>query len=166
MRLAKSLKASCQVDEKDNFFAVTIERGAGAEAVGQVQAVVKSAAGKKIDQKAASEVSTVVFLSSDRLGDGDEDFSKTLLNLFLQTIFDSGLKPQAILMVNSGVRLMAKSSQALKVLNDFKAAGVEVLACGLCLEFYKIKDDVPKEQITNMFAICEYLFAAGKVLKP
>ena len=40
----------------------------------------------------------------------------------------------------------SKDSAALKVLNDFKNADVEVLACGLCVDFYGVKSDVPKEQ--------------------
>jgi hypothetical protein len=69
-------------------------------------------------------------------------------------------------MANAGVKLLAPDSPVLKVLEDFKSRGCEVLACGLCLEFYGLKEKVPKDQITNMFAICEYLFAADKVLQP
>jgi hypothetical protein len=81
-------------------------------------------------------------------------------------MFESGQRPRAILMANTGVKLMAPESPALKVLNDFKAAGCEVLACGLCVEFYGLKGKIPVEQITNMFAICEYIFAADKVINP
>lgn len=59
---------------------------------------------------------------------------------------------------------MTPDSPALKVLNDFKETGCEVLACGLCVEFYGLKGKIPVEQITNMFAICEYIFAADKVI--
>ena len=69
-------------------------------------------------------------------------------------------------MANTGVRLMSPDSPALKVLNDFKEAGCDVLACGLCVEFYGLKGKIPVEQITNMFAICEYIFAADKVISP
>jgi len=36
----------------------------------------------------------------------------------------------------------------------------------LCVDFYGVKEDVPKEQITNMFAICEYMMAADKIIQP
>jgi hypothetical protein len=81
-------------------------------------------------------------------------------------MFESGQRPRAILMANTGVRLMAPESSALKVLNDFKDAGCEVLACGLCVEFYGLKGKIAVEQITNMFAICEYICAADKVISP
>ena len=119
------------------------------------------------DKTAPQEkVGNVVFLGKDKFGEGDSEFSTTLINLFLQTMFESGQRPRAILMANTGVRLMAPESTALKVLNDFKDAGCEVLVCGLCVEFYGLKGKIPVAQIINMFAICEYMFAADKVISP
>jgi intracellular sulfur oxidation DsrE/DsrF family protein len=69
-------------------------------------------------------------------------------------------------MLNSGVKLFSENSPFEKVLKDFQESGVEVLACGLCVEFYGLKQVVPKEQITNMFAICEYINAAAKIISP
>jgi len=71
-------------------------------------------------------VGTVVLLAKDHLGEGDPEFSRTLINLFLQTMFESGHRPRAILLMNTGVKLMAKDSATLKVLNDFRNTGVEV----------------------------------------
>jgi hypothetical protein len=81
-------------------------------------------------------------------------------------MFDGGHRPRAILLANTGVRLLSRDSASLKVLEDFRQASVEVLACGLCVEFYKLKDEIPADQITNMFAICEYMFAADKLIVP
>lgn len=125
-------------------------------------AAAKAAAAADTDRK--EEVGTVIFLGKDKFGEGDPEFSNTLISLFLQTTLASGHQPRAIVMANSGVKLMSKNSSSLKVLNDFKNTGVEVLACGLCVEFYKLKGEIPAEQITNMFAICEYMFAADKVI--
>jgi selenium metabolism protein YedF len=114
---------------------------------------------------------TVVFIAKDTFGQGgdlekDHDFSHNLLNVFLQTIFQSGLKPSAILLANSGVKLIDPDSATYKVLSDLKDGGTTVLACGLCLDYYGLKGKVAVKQVTNMFAICEYLFAADHVLSP
>jgi selenium metabolism protein YedF len=114
---------------------------------------------------------TVVFIAKDTFGQGadsekDHDFSHNLLNVFLQTISQSGLKPSAILLANSGVKLIDPQASTYKVLCDLKESGTIVLACGLCLDYYGLKDKVAIEQVTNMFAICEYLFAADQVLSP
>lgn len=116
--------------------------------------------------KAPGRIGTVIFLAKDTFGDGDPAFSRTLINLFLQSVLQSGLVPRAILLANSGVKLMAPDSQTQVVLQDFQAKGCEVLACGLCLEFYGLKDRIARDQITNMYSIVEYLFAADKVLTP
>jgi tRNA 2-thiouridine synthesizing protein A len=165
-RLARSLKAHCEVQDKKGYFAITLQRGAKAEAAGTPPTHTHEAVVGAGTAQTPGAVGTVIFLAKDTFGEGDPEFSKTLTNLFLQTLFESGHRPRAILMANTGVRLMAKDSAALKVLNDFKNEGVEVLACGLCVDFYKLKDEIPKEQITNMFAICEYLFAADKIIQP
>jgi selenium metabolism protein YedF len=159
-RLAKSLKAHSNVEQKNGYFEIRISRQSDGQPAPQ-QAQVPAQA-----QNAEQEKLTVIFLAKDTFGEGDPEFSRTLVNLFLQTALDAGHQPRAILMANTGVKLLDPDSPVLKVLNDFKDTGCEVLACGLCLEFYGLKEQVPKEQITNMFAICEYLFAADKVLSP
>ncbi len=50
-------------------------------------------------------------------------------------------------MANTGVKLMAPDSPTKKVLDDFRDAGVEVLVCGLCVEFYGLKGKITLEQI-------------------
>lgn len=116
---------------------------------------------------------TIIFISKDSFGQGnsknpekDYDFSLNLLSVFLQTVHQSGHEVRAVLLANSGVKLMDPESPHQKVLSDLAQAGVEVLACGLCLDYYGLKEKVKTEQITNMFAICEYLFAADRVLSP
>jgi len=61
---------------------------------------------------------------------------------------------------------MDPDGSVVQVLNSFAEAGCEVLACGLCLEHYSLKDKVPVDQITNMFNICEYLMTADRVVTP
>jgi selenium metabolism protein YedF len=121
---------------------------------------------KQENHSGQTRKTSVIFIAKDTFGEGDRDFSVNLLNVFLQTILQAGHRPQAILLANTGVRLMDPDSSIRKVLDDFKAEGVEVFACGLCVEFYGLKDKVKPEQITNMYAISEYLFSADKVISP
>ncbi len=161
-RLARSIKASISsTKQEDGHYAVSIARAQ------HVRAPLASTAHTPAQSQTTSAIpSTVVFITRDQLGHGDEDFGRTLLNVFLQTLLESGHKPRAILMANTGVKLMASNSAVHKVLEDFRKAGTDVLVCGLCVKFYGLEDQIRKEQITNMFAICEYLLAADKVLTP
>lgn len=177
-RLASSLKAAIDVEKGDGYYRIAIQRGAAgtslsvtggkdnASTAASGTTAVSSTSGNASSSGQPGGTGTVLFLAKDTFGDGDPELSHMLVNLFLQTTFESGLRPRAILMANSGVKLMAANSQVLPVLNSFRNAGVEVLACGLCLDFYKLKEQVPTAQITNMFVICEYLFAADRVIQP
>ena len=49
--------------------------------------------------------------------------SNQLLNLFLQSYYEAGHRPRAILMANTGVKILQPESQFAKVLKDFKDAG-------------------------------------------
>jgi len=173
-RLARSQKLFVKKESVGNHFKVSIDRQ-------EAQVADQNETHAKMPHQATGVAGgfaeatrgggTIVFISKDTFGHGsdsekDHDFSHNLLNVFLQTIQQSGLKPRAILMANSGVKLIDPNASTYKVLCDLKDGGTTVLACGLCLDYYGLKDKVPLEQVTNMFAICEYLFAADQVLSP
>ncbi|MGD9684041.1 MAG: sulfurtransferase-like selenium metabolism protein YedF [Candidatus Obscuribacterales bacterium] len=163
-RLARSQKVSMTSAPEGEHFRVTIERDG--ESAGETAPAPAAHAHVQGVPQAQTGVGTVVFLGKDSFGQGDESFSRNLLDVFLQTLLDSGHLPRAILMANTGVKLLARDSSCRKVLQDFKEAGCDVLACGLCVEFYGLKEDIDKDDITNMFAICEYMMTADKVLSP
>ena len=47
-----------------------------------------------------------------------------------------------------------------------EAQGVQVLACGTCLNYYGLTEQLAVGSVTNMYAIVEELNAAGKVIRP
>lgn len=164
-RLCRSLNLSMTANEDGEHYRVVIERTEGGGKVhehGEAYAAAARSKTKVSDQKTG----TVVFVTRDTLGEGDPDFGRNLLNVFLQTLLQSGHRPRAILLINKGVKLLDPEAATHKVLSDIKEAGIEVLACGLCVEFYGLKGKIATEQITNMFAIVEFLFAADRVLTP
>jgi tRNA 2-thiouridine synthesizing protein A len=161
-RLARSQNVSMSCSNEGDFFRIVLTKGEAAHR-NELEDIALREAQKETNK---NRVGTVVFLSKDTFGQGEPDFSKSLMNVFLQTLFDSGHRPRAILLANSGVKLMDPEGNVLQALNSFAEAGCEVLACGLCLEHYSLKDKVPVDQITNMFNICEYLMTADRVLTP
>ncbi|HMW92507.1 MAG TPA: sulfurtransferase-like selenium metabolism protein YedF [Candidatus Obscuribacter sp.] len=164
-RLARSQNLHFQSSRENGHHKVLISK----DQTGTVQTQSETAAAATRDGAGG----TIIFISKDSFGQGnsaspekDHDFSLNLLNVFLQTVHQSGHEVRAVLLANSGVKLMDPQSPHQQVLSDLARGGVEVLACGLCLDYYGLKEKVKTEQITNMFAICEYLFAADKVLSP
>ncbi|MBC7999942.1 MAG: sulfurtransferase-like selenium metabolism protein YedF [Leptolyngbya sp.] len=181
-RLTKSMGLQLESRTNDGGYAVVIQKSGGKAAGNQENTEIsenaeshshetparkgKVAESSNAAAKPSAPPVSVVFISKDTFGEGDREFSASLMNVFLQTILQSGHRPQAILLANTGVKLMDPENSVSKVLEEFQAAGVEVFACGLCVEFYGLKDKIAKEQITNMFAICEYLFSADKIISP
>ncbi|MDP3507060.1 MAG: sulfurtransferase-like selenium metabolism protein YedF [Candidatus Melainabacteria bacterium] len=185
-RLGNSQKLSVQSQAKGEHFEVVLQRAAtiakdehaahSHEADNKQRQPSHMVAG---GNQNLSSTGTIILISrntfgstsgeSDRNSDKvkeDQDFSSNLLNLFLQTLLQSGHEPRAILMVNSGVQLMDPDGPYIKVLTELREKGIEVLACGLCLDYYGLKSKVQIEQVTNMFAICEYLFSADRIISP
>jgi len=168
-RLANSLGLQLQSEEEQDGYKVTIKKNE--EAGSQISPHTHDSSRKVVPESRQSNSeksssSSVVFIAKDTFGEGDRDFSVNLLNVFLQTIMQAGHRPQAILLANSGVRLMDPDSSVRKVLDEFHDSGSQVLACGLCVEYYGLKEKIKPEQITNMYAICEYLFSADKLITP
>ena len=161
-RLARSLKANFSASKQADHYKVEIARTSSLEPAPEPTPSDNTF----VASQSAAAPATVVFLTRDQLGEGDAEFGRTLLNVFLQTMYETGHQPKAILLANAGVKLLSADSSTAKVLNDFKAAGTEVLACGLCVKFYGLETQIPAEQITSMFAIVEYIAAADKVLSP
>lgn len=167
-RLARSQNLAFGTTRIGDHHKVTIERGQASESPAKHHHVAGPAPQNVSGTRGGG---TILFITKDTFGHGsdsekDHDFSHNLMNVFLQTATQSGHEIRAVLMANSGVKLMDPAGQHLKVLNELKERGTEVLACGLCLDYYGLKEKVPTEQITNMFAICEYLFAADQILSP
>lgn len=161
-RLARSQKASMSCSNEGDHYLVVLTRGNGEKLNAADEEALREAQKETHKQK----VGTIVMLSKNSFGEGDADFSESLLNVFLQTMYDAGHRPRAILMANSGVRLMDPKGSALPVLKSFHDAGCEVMACGLCLDYYGLKESVPSDQVTNMFTICEYLLTADRIVTP
>ena len=49
---------------------------------------------------------------------------------------------------------------------DLEAAGVEILSCGTCLDFFHAKEKLRAGRVSNMMEIAESLWAADRVLRP
>lgn len=109
---------------------------------------------------------TVIFCGSDQMGNGDEEFGQILLKNFLATLLELDPLPDTILFVNSGVKLVCGDSEALESLNHLACRGVDIAACGLCLDFYHLKDQLKVGRATNMLEIAETQIQAGRIIRP
>ncbi|WP_051279638.1 sulfurtransferase-like selenium metabolism protein YedF [Chitinilyticum aquatile] len=108
--------------------------------------------------------STALVFNHDGLGHADEALRHKLASNYLRTLLELGQLPQAILFYAGGVKLVAHGSPCLAELTELAAAGVPVIACRTCLDFYGLMDQVAAGEIGNMLRIVEAQAQAAKVI--
>jgi len=99
----------------------------------------------------------VVALSSDKVGQGADELGAKLAESFVYALTEQDIKPKIILCYNSGVLLSTKNEKTVCDLKKLEASGVEVISCGLCLDYFKLKEELKVGGITNMYRIVEIL---------
>jgi selenium metabolism protein YedF len=150
-RFAQGRGYSVQEEATDGGFALTLTISAEQQSQ-QVQTGVATGP-------------TVLLIGSDRLGDGPEELGRVLMRNFIMTLVEVAELPDRMLFINTGVLLTAAGSEVLEALEALGNRGVEVLSCGICLDFFKKKESLAAGGVTNMFTIAESLLGARSVIR-
>lgn len=107
---------------------------------------------------------TAVIINSEGMGNGDEALGMTLVGAFLKKMWARNEKPDTMIFYNGGVKLLKKESGLLDVLSGLDEAGTELIACGTCLEFYKMKDNLSVGRVSSMEEIVNIMMTYDKVI--
>ena len=59
--------------------------------------------------------------------------------------------------------MVTEESPHLENLKNLVEAGVDIAACGICLDFYGLKEKVAVGSITNLYAITEAMLTESMV---
>jgi len=108
----------------------------------------------------------IIVISSDKMGEGDDELGLLLMTNFIKAIKDMDKLPQKIILYNKGVTLAANYSPHIEHLMDLEKMGVELLLCATCVSHYKIEPFVETGILSNMFVIAESMASAGNIVKP
>jgi selenium metabolism protein YedF len=92
----------------------------------------------------------VILVQSEGLGRGDDELGELLMSNFLRLLAESTDKPRTLAFWNSGVKLACEGSWALVHLKKLEERGVEILACGTCLDYFELKDKLAVGRPTTM----------------
>jgi len=109
---------------------------------------------------------TVVFVAADQMGSGDPDLGHILMKNFLFTLAENNTAPDQLLFVNAGAKLTVQGSDVIEALQKLAELGADIATCGLCLEFFSIKDTLVVGRVTNMLEIVTSLQNAGRIVRP
>jgi selenium metabolism protein YedF len=109
--------------------------------------------------------SRILLITSEKLGDGPEELGRLLMKTFIHTLLESSEMPSRILFLNTGVFLTCEGSDVREALEKLHGMGVEIFSCGMCLDFFKLKEQLRAGKTTNMLVTVESLLTAGQVIK-
>ncbi|MEN8162518.1 MAG: sulfurtransferase-like selenium metabolism protein YedF, partial [Acidobacteriota bacterium] len=109
---------------------------------------------------------TVIQVTSSVMGHGDDDLGALLLRSFLKTQMQLHTRPSAIIFYNDGVKLCCRGSLLIDDLRAMESDNIEILACGTCLNFFEMGDQLEVGRVTDMLEIASTLTEAGRLIRP
>lgn len=112
------------------------------------------------------EENLVVVVSSDRMGNGNDELGKVLIKGFIFAVTQLDKLPTTMLFYNGGATLTAEGSDSLEDLKHLEEQGVEILTCGTCLNYYGLSEKLQVGSVTNMYTIVEKMAGADNIIKP
>jgi len=109
-------------------------------------------------------MSKAIVINSDSMGEGSRELGQKLLGAFLRKLWAADEKPDSIVFYNAGVKLLAKGSTVLDVLDGLSDSGVDLLACGTCVDYYQLKDEIVVGRVSNMEEISALFLQSASVI--
>lgn len=107
---------------------------------------------------------TVIIVNGDTFGKGDESLGKLLLGAFLRKLWAYGEKPETIVFYNSGVKCLLKGSSLLDALHGLADQGVELVACGTCIDHYSESKEIEVGRRSDMVEIVSIMMESDKTI--
>lgn len=147
-RLAANLNLQYEIEEKDGCFYISINKVKAETSRGR--------------NEANEDIAIVI--TNDKLGSGSDDLGKVLMKSYLYALTESSPMPKAMLFLNAGVKLTTEGSESIDNIIKLSEAGVEIVSCGTCLDFYGLKEKLKIGIVGNMYSIVEKMNEAAKVI--
>lgn len=145
---------------EDNKYKVTME-------IGVREASVEEAKEESIVCiPDARKKNTVVVISSDCMGKGDDQLGEALMKAFIYALTQQDELPSTMLFYNGGAKVSCKEGPIFEDLQSLEAQGVEILTCGTCLNHYGLTEQLKVGSVTNMYVIVEKMMQADLIIQP
>ena len=158
-RLAESKGCTIETEQLgEKEYRVTITVGEGAELPDSADGICAVSSDRPDN--------TVVVVSADHMGEGDEALGKILLKGFLFALTQQETLPKTILFYNSGAFVTCDGSASLEDLKKLEEQGVEILTCGTCLNHYGLTEKLRVGSVTNMYVIVEKQMLSTRIIRP
>ncbi len=150
-KLAKSMNYDVNIHETNGEFHVSIHKG-----------LIE---GDYFPPSRNSFRDMAILIGTETMGEGSEELGRILMKGYMYTLTESKPYPKAILFVNSGVCLTTENSEVLEHIRKLESEGVEILSCGTCLDYFKLKDKLAVGGVSNMYTIVEKMNEAKNTIR-
>lgn len=149
-KLAKSLTLKVDVEEKQGSYYINIFKD---HSISQFEGIIAD----DITCDNSPKKDLVILVTKNYFGEGDLELGKILIRSYIYALTEVQPYPKSILFLNSGVNLVVEGSESVEHLRSLEANGVEILSCGTCLDYYRLKDKLVVGGISNMYTMVEKL---------
>lgn len=105
-----------------------------------------------------------ILVMSELFGNGADELSNVLMKSYFYALDESITLPSNIIFINSGVKLLTNDN-IIKNVDSLREKGVSIYYCGICVDYYGIKDKVRLDEITNMYSIIDILNNSDNVIR-
>ncbi|MCE9635173.1 MAG: DsrE family protein [Planctomycetes bacterium] len=107
---------------------------------------------------------TLILVTNDGLGNAEPDLGRKLFVKYLEVLEANGSLPGVIAFYTRGVHLACEGSPAIEKLRAFEAAGVRIVLCKTCLDYYGLADKVQVGVVGGMGDIVAAQAMAHRVI--
>ena len=127
--------------------------------------VEETAAVSQSDLQSDSEVKPAAnyLISTARLGEGPDELGEMLMEGFLRTLLSVKPRPESLIFINEGVKLVTVRQSTAEIVQELAEAGCEILACGTCLDYFGLKDELQVGNVSNMHEIVTSISSADTI---
>ncbi len=129
---------------------------------GYVRFAVKGDSAASSSLQPSAPITAVI--SAETIGRGDEVLGRVLMHAYLKTLPQLHGSVSAVVFLNGGVKLACSGSEFLNALTELSGAGVELLVCGTCLDYFGLIDELKIGTVSNMFEICSVVANSAHVI--
>ncbi len=120
----------------------------------------------EMPEKKTGERNTVVAVTSEIMGSGDNELGAKLMVSFFRTLVLLEPAPAAVVFYNTGVKLGLDDSPVLEYIRELSEKGTSIYLCSTCINHFGIRDRLPVGSFSDMYQILNVLKDAEHIIRP
>jgi len=150
------------VREEGNLATVTVNRGTD----GEISSNEAEYCTTESPQPRSGSWRTVVAITSDRMGSGDDELGLKLMISFFRTLVMLEPAPSAVVFYNAGVKMALDDSPVLDHIRELTGRGTSIYLCTTCISHFGLRDRLPVGSFSDMYQIMNVLKDADHIIRP